>query len=55
MASPVKRNPVGPLRFAELVRINEALFFDKTRPPAIEPLFRFRNVASQSYRFEIRK
>lgn len=38
MASPVKRDPVGPLRFAALVKINEALFWDKTRPPAIGPL-----------------
>lgn len=37
MAAPVRRNPLGPLRFATLVKINEAVFWNKTRPPAIEP------------------
>ena len=36
MASPIRRNPKGPLRFAELVKYEEALWWDKTRPPAVE-------------------
>ena len=35
--SPVRRNPIGPLRFAKLIRLGECLFWDKTRPPPIEP------------------
>jgi len=38
MAAPVRRNPLGPLRFSKLVKINEALWWDKTRPPDIGPL-----------------
>jgi hypothetical protein len=37
MASPVRRNPLGPLRFAKLIKIDECLFWDKTRPPLVEP------------------
>jgi hypothetical protein len=38
MAGPsVRRNPLGPLRFSQLLRINECLFWGKTRPPLVEP------------------
>lgn len=30
-------NRDGPLRYATLFQINECLFYDKTRPPTIEP------------------
>lgn len=32
-----RRNPLGPLRFSRLVRVNDCVFWDKTRPPLIEP------------------
>lgn len=34
---PVKFNPDGPLQHADLLRIDNVEFFDKTRPPEIEP------------------
>lgn len=33
----VTRNPLGPLSFAAFYQINDVLWFDKTRPPIIEP------------------
>lgn len=30
------RNPQGPLQHAELVQINEVVFWDRTLPPAVE-------------------
>jgi hypothetical protein len=30
-------NPAGPLKYAGLFQINEATFWDKTRPPVINP------------------
>jgi len=35
MASPIRRNQRGPLRFATLVKYEEAIWWDKTRPPAV--------------------
>jgi hypothetical protein len=35
--SSVRRNPSGPLRYSTLVKINECLFWNKTKPPLIEP------------------
>jgi len=35
--SPVRRHPLGPLRFSRVIRIGDCLFWDKTRPPLIEP------------------
>lgn len=33
----IEFNKTGPLRYAALKQINEAVFWDKTRPPAIDP------------------
>lgn len=33
----VTRNPKGPLIHAELYQFNEAIFWDRTRPPDIDP------------------
>ena len=33
----VTRNPQGPLIYSTLHQINEAIWFDKTRPPTIDP------------------
>lgn len=30
-------NTSGPLKYASMVQINEAVFWDKTRPPIISP------------------
>jgi len=34
----VIKNPFGPLPYATLYQIDDTVFFDKTRPPAIEPM-----------------
>lgn len=34
----IEVNKQGPLRYAVLYRINEAVFYDKTRPPQIDPM-----------------
>lgn len=33
----VSRNPDGPLFHADLVRFRDVVWFDRTRPPAVEP------------------
>lgn len=33
----VTRNPLGPLIYAALHQINDVIWFDKTRPPTIDP------------------
>lgn len=33
----VTRNPLGPLIDATLHQINDVIWFDKTRPPSIDP------------------
>lgn len=37
MAGTVRRNPIGPLRYAEQRRVDGVTFFSRTRPPAVEP------------------
>ena len=32
-------NPLGPLRHADRYKIEDVFFFDKTRPPLVEPRF----------------
>jgi len=32
------RNPQGPLQHAELVQINEVVFWDRTMPPVVDPV-----------------
>jgi hypothetical protein len=34
----VRRNPQGPLKHSELVRIGDTTFWDRTLPPNVEPL-----------------
>ena len=34
----VKRNPLGPLSHADLIQIDEVIFWDKSQPPAINSL-----------------
>jgi hypothetical protein len=33
----ISRNPLGPLPYAGLYQINDVIWFDKTRPPTIDP------------------
>jgi hypothetical protein len=35
--TPLQINQLGPLTYAALYQINETIWFDKTRPPAIVP------------------
>lgn len=37
MARGARRNPVGPLRYSQVRQINECRWWDKTKPPDIEP------------------
>jgi len=37
VAAPIKRNPVGPLRSAQMTRVDGVLFFDRSRPGNITP------------------
>jgi len=37
MAAPINRNPVGPLRVAQLTRVDGVLFWDRTRPGHVMP------------------
>jgi len=33
----LRRNPLGPLRYSNLIQFNEVLFWGKTAPPTIAP------------------